>query len=442
MLKTIYSKLEFQWIESAFAGTQGLYHLVIGGDFALAQHLKLQKEADFSKRIENILADRFDDYELAVSIYKDKQYRHLPSLVGIRQANVLLMTLDYEKLDALSRWEIETLHLAERYQVEWVFFILINQDEDQPKTLKKLEKVFSNRVLDHQLKYEEKLNQSLKNIDFNLSQSLKTKIIWFHEDPSIWAKLNALDLSPKASKYAFKYLDDFVEVQKGYLEIEDEQGLHQLPIQHDLYVSQVPITKGFYQKVMKLNRGDEEGFSYPACEISYLDAVLFCNRLSQICGLPLVYQVKLISDVGANGELNRDFEILADFQKKGFRLPTEQEWLYIATADSSWFYAGSNDPNDVAWSFDNSGSKLHKVARLKPNAWALYDLNGNVWEWCEDDHQQNATSVLPTSAKNTKCLQGGSFFNSPLLFPLLDKIWDFVGQRSMYNGFRVVLEKS
>jgi sulfatase modifying factor 1 len=436
-MQTIYSKLEFQWIESALAGTHGLYHLVIAGKFALQQHMKLQKEADFSKRIENIEADRFDDAELAISIYQDRQYRHLPSLVGIRQANVLLMTLDYENLDFLDRWEIEALYLAEKYQIEWVLFVLINQDENEPKVIKKLDRVFSNRILDHQLKYEEKLNNTLRSADFNLAQTVKTKIIWFHEDQSIWAEIHALNLSSKSTKYPFKYLDDFVEVPKGNLEIEDEHGLHQFPIEYDLYASQVPITQGFYQKVMKLNRESYEGFAYPANEISYLDAVLFCNRLSQICGLPLVYQIKQGSNAAASNPLAKDFEVIADFKKKGFRLPTQREWLYLATANASWFYAGSNDPDEVAWSFDNSGSKLHKVARLKPNAWGLYDLNGNVWEWCEDDHIQTTTT-----AQHTKCLQGGSFFNSPLLFPLLDKIWDFAGQRSMYNGFRVVLEKS
>jgi formylglycine-generating enzyme required for sulfatase activity len=151
----------------------------------------------------------------------------------------------------------------------------------------------------------------------------------------------------------------------------DEKPVHEVYLSNNLIVTKFEITQKIYSLVTGYNLSVINDLDLPVHTITWEDAASFCNELSLLYGFTEVYNLS-----GSSATIN--------LEQSGWRLPTEAEWEYIAGAGNSDQFIGYSDLADGAWYNINSGFVPHEVGTKQPNSFGIYDILGNVAEYCTD----------------------------------------------------------
>jgi formylglycine-generating enzyme required for sulfatase activity len=211
----------------------------------------------------------------------------------------------------------------------------------------------------------------------------------------------------------------FVPIPAGTFTMGDGEYAHKVTLTHSFHLGQHEVTQEQYEKVMGATPSNFKGPQNPVEKVSRDDAVEFCRKLSEL------------PEEKSGGYV--------------YRLPTEAEWEYACSAGTTTAYSfgdSESELGDYAWYDKNSGKTTHPVGGKKPNPWGLYDMHGNVWEWCQDWHGDypsgSVTDPTGVASGSDRVGRGGGWGNFYVECRSAHRYWSRPSRRGNHLGFRVL----
>ena len=241
---------------------------------------------------------------------------------------------------------------------------------------------------------------------------------WWQSNTKISENISAFSFDPYLPASGNIDHPEMVTVQGGRFAMggntnNDEKPVHQV-ILKSFKIAKYEVTQAQWQGVMGSNPAShKECSNCPVEGVGWDDVQTFIKKLNTLSGI-------------------------------SYRLPTEAEWEYAArggTKSKKFEYAGSNDINAIAWTSTNSGSSTHPVGKKQANELGLYDMSGNVWEWCYDWYDENyygkSPKIDPKGATNGphRVIRGGNWSREPAISRVAYRSREKIGYR--YIGFRL-----
>ena len=197
----------------------------------------------------------------------------------------------------------------------------------------------------------------------------------------------------------------------------DEEPVHQVTLTNDYYMGKYEVTQTLWQAVTGKNPSQFKGDDLPVEQVSWKDCQKFISKLNRMTG-------------------------------RKFRLPSEAEWEYAARGgkkSKGYQYSGSSNISEVAWYDGNSGSKTHLVGTKQANELGIYDMSGNVWEWCQDRNgvysSSSQTNPINAVSGSNRVYRGGCWYDVARNCRSSCRNYGTPGRRPLNLGLRLVLSE-
>ena len=211
----------------------------------------------------------------------------------------------------------------------------------------------------------------------------------------------------------------------------NESPVHSVTVS-SFYIGKYPVTQKEWFEIMGSNPSYFKGDKRPIESIDWYQAIDFCNKLSQKEGLTPAYKVSLHTYISCN------------WQADGYRLPTEAEWEFAARGGNlskGYEYSGSDYTYEVGWNEDNSRKETKTIGMKKANELGIYDMSGNVWEWCWDYEakysSESQTNPKGASTGSYRVVRGGSWSNYDKYCRVANRCSSYPESSSRSLGFRL-----